>query len=271
MDKLQYDSFYKFVVSGSLVIIVAPLIIMHFWISGSYDLMITQEALDSLTVEAAELMMYKLRITKAIYDMLPVMFCICELVGVILLIWGCYKWYSIQTVLDRIPKLDVEEKDRRLKQMDESEVVEKIVEEKKEENGSENNTEEVIINGLKIEELYFKRLKSSIGNDYRLRRNVRIKDIAYDIIARSLKDNVDIIYDIKYWERIPSETSLNSIFKHLSIASYEYERNMHRNKRIVLVIVSDKNTLSKLKEVISVEDIKLEHGVEVELVDKTTL
>ena len=36
MDKLQYDSFYKFIVSVGIVLIVAPLFCLHYLVSGEY-------------------------------------------------------------------------------------------------------------------------------------------------------------------------------------------------------------------------------------------
>ena len=49
MDKLQYDSFYKFIVSIGIVLIVAPLFCLHYLVSGSYDIIMTQEEANNLS------------------------------------------------------------------------------------------------------------------------------------------------------------------------------------------------------------------------------
>lgn len=49
MDKLQYDSFYKFIVSVGIVLIVAPLFCLHYLVSGSYDIIMTQEEANNLS------------------------------------------------------------------------------------------------------------------------------------------------------------------------------------------------------------------------------
>ena len=52
MGKLQYDSFYKFIVSVGFLLIVAPVFLLHFWMSGIYDSAITQQDLEALAPSA---------------------------------------------------------------------------------------------------------------------------------------------------------------------------------------------------------------------------
>jgi hypothetical protein len=42
MDKLQYDSLYKFLVSIGAILIVAPIIGVFYLLTGSYDILISE-------------------------------------------------------------------------------------------------------------------------------------------------------------------------------------------------------------------------------------
>lgn len=110
MEKLQYDSFYKFIVSVGFLLIVAPVFLLHFWMSGIYDLAITQQDLEALAPSATELLSMKMDCVNMVLSKLPIIFICVEAVGVGLFIWGCYKLYSIQKYLDSISELDVKEK-----------------------------------------------------------------------------------------------------------------------------------------------------------------
>ena len=67
MDKLQYDSFYKFIVSVGIVLIVAPLFCLHYLVSGSYDIIITQEEANSLSEVSADFLNIKMQYIQNIF------------------------------------------------------------------------------------------------------------------------------------------------------------------------------------------------------------
>ena len=185
MDKLQYDSFYKFIVSVGVLLIVAPMFLLHFWISGSYDSTISQQEFDSLTIKAAEQLIRKMEYVEIVFSVLPIVFLIAEVIGTILFVWGCYKWYSIQKCLDRISELDVKERDIRLIKMTLDEKIERIAEESKEEVISqlpcEESTDGKIVKSLRIERLCYEKLQKEIGNRYKLHRNVKIDNYEYTL------------------------------------------------------------------------------------------
>lgn len=181
-------------------------------------------------------------------------------------IWGCYKWYSIQKYLDSISELDVKEKNIRLKQMTPEEKLQKITEEANEEaeemkaadkasdvievkanEGEERNKDKIAL-GLEVEKLYFDRLKREIGSNYQIRRNVKLDKFEYDIIARSRVDNIDIIYEIKHWDKAVPQTLLDRTCVRMEAAEVVYENLMHRNKRSILVIISNAAAIDRMKK-----------------------
>ena len=190
----------------------------------------------------------------------------CRGCGVGLFIWGCYKWYSIQKYLDSISELDVKEKNIRLKQMTPEEKLQKITEEANEEaeemkaadkasdvievkanEGEERNKDKIAL-GLEVEKLYFDRLKREIGSNYQIRRNVKLDKFEYDIIARSRVDNIDIIYEIKHWDKAVPQTLLDRTCVRMEAAEVVYENLMHRNKRSILVIISNAAAIDRMKK-----------------------
>ena len=197
---------------------------------------------------------------------LPIIFICVEAVGVGLFIWGCYRWFSIQIYLDRISELDVKEKNIRLKQMTPEEKLQKITEEANEEaeemkavdkasdvigvkaNEGEERYKDKIALGLEVEKLYFDRLKREIGSNYQIRRNVKLDKFEYDIIARSKVDNIDIIYEIKHWDKAVPQTLLDRTCVRMEAAEVVYENLMHRNKRSILVIISNAAAIDRMKK-----------------------
>ena len=181
-------------------------------------------------------------------------------------IWGCYRWFSIQIYLDRISELDVKEKNIRLKQMTPEEKLQKITEEANEEaeemkavdkasdvigvkaNEGEERYKDKIALGLEVEKLYFDRLKREIGSNYQIRRNVKLDKFEYDIIARSKVDNIDIIYEIKHWDKAVPQTLLDRTCVRMEAAEVVYENLMHRNKRSILVIISNAAAIDRMKK-----------------------
>ena len=81
MDKLQYDSFYKFIVSVGIILIVAPLFCLHYLISGSYDIIITQEDANNLLPISSDLLNTKMQYIQNILKYLPITCIIIMIVG----------------------------------------------------------------------------------------------------------------------------------------------------------------------------------------------
>ena len=72
MDKLQYDSFYKFIVSVGIVLIVAPLFCLHYLVSGSYDIIMTQEEANNLSEISSDFLSIKIQYVQNIFKYLPI-------------------------------------------------------------------------------------------------------------------------------------------------------------------------------------------------------
>lgn len=49
MDKLQYDSFYKFLVSLGIILIAAPVLCLYFVVNNQEQLLISQNEYEALS------------------------------------------------------------------------------------------------------------------------------------------------------------------------------------------------------------------------------
>lgn len=113
--------------------------------------------------------------------------------------------------------------------------------------GEERNKDKIAL-GLEVEKLYFDRLKREIGSNYQIRRNVKLDKFEYDIIARSRVDNIDIVYEIKHWDKAVPQTLLDRTCVRMEAAEVVYENLMHRNKRSILVIISNAAAIDRMKK-----------------------
>ena len=105
MDNLQYDSFYKFIISVGIVLIVAPLFYLHYLVSGSYDIMISQEEANNLSQISSDFLSIKIQYIHAIFEYLPIVCLVSISIGIFFTLWGSLKWLHIQKTLDKITKL----------------------------------------------------------------------------------------------------------------------------------------------------------------------
>lgn len=83
MDKLQYDSFYKFIVSVGVILIVAPLFCLHYLVSGSYDIIMTEEEANNLSQISSEFLNIKIQYVQSIFKYLPIVCLIFIGIGII--------------------------------------------------------------------------------------------------------------------------------------------------------------------------------------------
>lgn len=88
-----------------------------------------------------------------------------------------------------------------------------------------------------------------LSKHYELQQNIRIGKIEYDVVAISKQDNVDLIYEIKYWIN-PTPTLIDQMFYRLNEAGVNYVMNMQRSFKAKLLIVSKGEELIIIKKMI---------------------
>ena len=273
MDKLQFDSFYKFLVSIGILLIIAPIFLLHFLISGSYDIVISETELSSLSSISKELIEHKMMCLKFVYQFLPI-FCIVLIVtGLFLFIYGCYKWNTIQqSAQDKLTNLSIKEKQLNIEKMSATEIAEKMVSENIEttiENetcssittSARPSTTATIRKAFEIEDRLYMSISNKLGKKYLCHQNVRIHNQEYDIIAESIDSSPDILYEIKYFPRDISLAKISSIFEQTKERGKRYKENTNRDYQLIIIIVTSDEGLPRLKSKISQHDFSFNNEI----------
>lgn len=100
MEKLQYDSFYKFLVSAGVIMITGPCFGLYYLISGTFNMIINKEDYFKLSNYSRQLIYYKSLWLNKTFTLLPAIFVAILIMGVVFLVWGCIRWSRIQKVQD---------------------------------------------------------------------------------------------------------------------------------------------------------------------------
>ena len=304
MNKLQYDSFYKFLVSAGIILIIFPIIALGFFFNSEI-LILSQNEFDNLSEHSLRAICQKENIIHFIITIFPFVACGLLLLGVVLLIYGCYKWRKIQNHLDEQVESDTTIKKINAKKMSAEEIVNKASFEVSETevpfdidpviNDSNPNSDvdkkgnykaksqdirnshiNHIIDYMKVERMCFMEVNRQYGKRYDLQNNVKIDNIEYDFIAVSKYDNIDIIFEVKYWRSLPASSAISNMLDRLTKAGINYENSAHRNFRLTLIIVTPNKNIDLIKNRINIMQnendnhapIKIEYYVEEELLSK---
>lgn len=268
MDKLQFDSFYKFLVSIGIILIITPVFLLHYLISGSYDIVITEAEFSSLSSISKELIEHKMICLNFVYQILPIFCIILIIIGLFLFILGCYKWNTIQqSAQNKLTDLDIKEKQINIEKMSATEIAEKMVSENIEV-ASENeinssitasirsSTSATIKKAFEIESKYYTYISHKLGKRYLYHQNVRIQTEEYDIIAESTTSSPDLLYEIKYWSHHATAVRLSSLCQQMKKKGEIYKENTNRDYRIKIIIVTTEEELVKLKHQIQQYDFQ---------------
>lgn len=260
MDKLQYDSLYKFLVSLGIILITLPIAALAYLLNRA-PVLISQTDFNELSEYSQQIIEYRNSLTAYFVDIFPLFAFIFICLGVFSLGYGICKWNAVQKNLDK--KLDAEATMQTLSLM---EMSSKEVEAKVENEVKEDISDETIektppaatdthlsrINKYKeIEDLCYDYFKARYSKNYSFKRNIRMGKHHYDFIGVSQTDNIDLIVEVKYW-RNSSEISrrLFDVFHRIYDAGVNYETIAHRNFRIIVIIVTSKEQLAQLERLI---------------------
>ena len=139
MDTLQYDSFYKFLVSLGMLLITLPVLAFLYVLNMDCKL-ISQSDYDNLSQISIQRIQNNANLLDFTTTIMPVASIVLIITGLTLIIIGCCKWYSIQKELDELRAL-LTEKDAEIEKL-------------KGENEKAKNESEEILKAAKIKSDY---------------------------------------------------------------------------------------------------------------------
>lgn len=260
MDKLQYDSLYKFLVSLGLILIALPIAALVYLLNGE-PILISQTAFSELSEYSQQLIGYRNSLTAHFVNIFPWLGAIFICIGTFLLVYGIYKWKAVQNNLDKKLNAEATMQTLSLMEMSNKEIEDKVEAEVKEDVAAETinemsptsiDTHLIRINKYKeIEDLCYNYFVTRYSKKYSFKRNIRMGKYHYDFIGVSQADNIDLIFEVKYWESSTEISKrLYDVFYRFHDAGINYETITHRNFRIIVVIVTSKEQLPQLERLV---------------------
>lgn len=248
MDKLEYDSLHKFLVSLGVIFIALPFIVLYFIFCNDVTL-ISQVDFDALSLYSKNLLQQQSHLWKIVIIILPIVCIFLFVAGIVLLVIGISNWRKVQKNLDAVIEADRIRHELENDKMKNSEIFEKATEEVRENELQADAP--AVIKHLNIEDRCFVKIIAEWPfwkrRRYSFLRNIKIGEYEYDVVAVSTMDNIDLIYEIKYWTQPRTIQMLKSSLERLYKAGVNYETLKHRNFNCVFAIVAPEKNLSSLK------------------------
>ena len=260
MDKLQYDSFHKFLVSLGLVLVVLPFAALLYFLNVE-PLIISQIEYDALSEYTLQMINNQYEILTDVIKLLPNVGCGSFLFGCILIWIGATNWEHNQHKLDEKLSYETTMQALALMGMSSNEVNAKAAKEvmqatKKTEN-NDNNAELPSMKSSmdqykNIEKNCFDYFSKKYGNAYSFKSNIRMGRHEYDLIGVSKKNDNDLIVEIKYWKN-PGLVARGLIdtYAQLNSACENYQTIAHRDNSGLLVIVAPDEDIEKIENMVN--------------------
>lgn len=258
MDKLQYDSFYKFMVSAGIVLIAAPLVGLYYLLCNGNQILISQIEYDALSSTSMQFLEQRDKTILFVLRALPWLLGALILVGIICLVYGGVKWHSIQKEIDTQTKLKTQEQKFNIKKLTASEIAVKVIDEVADESESQNEPSETttnvmlgrhnVVKAIEIENLCYSYVRQQHSRAYDIQQNVKLNNYACDILAVSKIDKIDYLFEIKYWINIPNLALFHRVIARTDEMRASYESQSQRNCKAILMIVTVDGMKEKIKE-----------------------
>lgn len=255
MEKLKYDSLYKFIVSIGIVIIILPFIFLYGILNNNDIVLIKENEINQLTNTAKEIISLEQNYKYTILSN-PITFCIITTIfvisGLIIVVYGIVQWKNkVQKYEDRSRELSNKLLEKQIKDLTNEEKEEKIIEdietletENKSKYLSDNIKKQQISKYVNIQESVYKSIRKEF-KDYKIFEEVRIEKQMYDCIAldNSSYYAYDYIFEVKYFTTINLIKGKIKVLEELIMKEkLHYYENSKRYAKIVLIIIVENFT-----------------------------
>ena len=246
MEKLQYDSFYKFLVSLGLVLIITPFIGVYYLLNYSNENLLTVNKYTELSQKSLGIIEKKENILNLFLTLAPYIFIFTTILGIFLLIYGIIKWKNLQKEIDEQTTIKTKVERTQLEKLTANEVLQKIESEEEINTKDKKQIYNRIQDAIMVEGFCFEYLSNQLSKDYIVEQNVRIDNSIFDIVALSKKNKSDLIYEIKYYRQGPDLHKYRSMVNRLEHSKEVYEKSMNKTCEATLLIVIPNNSYEKV-------------------------
>ena len=185
MEKLKYDSLYKFIVSIGIVIMILPFGFIFGILNKNDTVLVSQNEINQLTNTAKEII-YLEQDYKYLILSKPILF----LIGSVIVIYGIIQWKDkVQKYEDKSRELSNKLLEKQIKSLTLEEKEEKIkedIEEEKIEIKAKNSNvmihKQRIDKYMDIQETVYRSIRKQFNN-YKIFEEVKLENQIYDCIA----------------------------------------------------------------------------------------
>lgn len=246
MEKLQYDSFYKFLVSLGLVLMITPFIGVYYLLNYSNENLLTVNKYTELSQKSLGIIEKKENILNLFLTLAPYIFIFTTILGIFLLIYGIIKWKNLQKEIDEQTTIKTKVERTQLEKLTANEVLQKIESEEEINTKDKKQIYNRIQNAIMAEGFCFEYLSNQLSKDYDVEQNVRIDNYIFDIVALSKKNKSDLIYEIKYYREKPDLHKYKYILDRLKKLKEVYEKSMNKTCKATLLIIIPSSSYGRI-------------------------
>lgn len=246
MEKLQYDSFYKFLVSLGLVLIITPFIGVYYLLNYSNENLLTVNKYTELSQKSFGIIEKKENILNLFLTLAPYIFIFTTILGIFLLIYGIIKWKNLQKEIDEQTTIKTKVERTQLEKLTANEVLQKIESEEEINTKDKKQIYNRIQDTIMVEGFCFEYLSNQLSKDYIVEQNVRIDNSIFDIVALSKKNKNDLIYEIKYYREKPDLHKYKYILDRLEKLKEVYEKSMNKTCEATLLIIISSSSYERI-------------------------
>ena len=245
MVKLQYDSFYKFIVSLGLVLVVFPMVVFYFIFNETGGFLISEMEFRELSAFSLRFLENRDILWQYFISFFPVACVVSMGIGLLLFFYGLFHWKKIQKEYDAQICMKPKKDQKELEKMSPIEIVTEKIVETENVNIQKNDYRAKLIKTMQIENLFYEYLKKSLSSSYQIEQHVKWKGNHYDMVAISFEK--EILYEVRYWKQYPDAGKFTCCYKGFKERYEIYKKNISKKVEARLVIVCPISELEKMK------------------------
>lgn len=281
MDRIKYDSLYKFIVSIGIACIILPFFMAGWLLKNQESIFITDYEINQLTDTAREIVLME-QDYKYIIISHPITCCVIIAIwvglGLVIMTYGIVKWKKVQEKEDESKELSNALLMRQIRGLSTQETQQKVKEEiieieTKVNEETVNNIQTKIENYIDIENYVFEIIKRYFHN-YNVLENVKIGQQQIDCIALKKSDKMyDYIFEIKYIKNIESiKNNIEKIMrKMLEVEQLYYYNSKRFTKTYVVLILKESCEEEKIFNKRYLDFINKKYSIELIVSDRNNI
>ena len=262
MDKISYESRYKFIVSIGVVLTILPFGVLYSIIALSKDIIISKRRINELNgiskhiIEKLENNFFILINNPAFYLFLFLIF----LMGMVCIFKGLKDWKDVQNKENHKKDLENEKlelENKKLKDefgLSSKEQFDKVVQEVKEEQEiiGEQSSTSLIKEYFNIEQRVATKIIKDFSKSHDVVYGFRLGKYEYDIVAKGKGFlDKDYFFEIKYLKNMINVAWYKKIIEKVNKQNENYQENTNRKPYVKIVFVTEKNNYNQVKEFIN--------------------